>query len=190
MHSRLLAIPLLVLLAACPGDKKVVRRADTTQSTAAASLDTTAMSDTARGDLSSVQTSLPPAEPDTFKRRTLASASEGRRSSGTREAAPSIPAAPGPLMEAVQREQSFSRFCYQEFGQKSDPSLAGNVAMVVTVGDEGITDARVEDSNWSSRNAGSAVNRCLNERAKLAWKLPPGSVHPGRYVVQLAFRGS
>lgn len=189
MHSRLPAIPLLVLLAACPGDKKVVRRADTTLSTAAASIDTTTVSDTAGGDLSSVQTSLPPAEPDTFKRRTLASASEGRRSSA-RASAPAIPAAPGPLMEAVQREQSFSRFCYQEFGQKSDPTLDGNVAMVVTVGDEGITDARVEDSNWSSRNAGNAVNRCLNERAKLAWKLPPGSVNPGKYVVQLAFRGS
>jgi hypothetical protein len=93
-------------------------------------------------------------------------------------------------MEAVQREQSFTRFCYTEFGQKSDPTLRGNVAMVVSVGASGITGARVGDSNWSGQNAGRAVNSCLNDKAKMAWKLSPGTVKPGSYVVQLSFSGA
>jgi hypothetical protein len=92
-------------------------------------------------------------------------------------------------MDAVQREQAFSRFCYQEFGQKSDPSLAGGVAMVVTVTRAGIDDARVANDSWSSP-AGSAVNKCLNDKAHLAWKLEAGAVKPGKYVVPLSFRGS
>jgi hypothetical protein len=189
MRSRLLALPLLAVLAACPGDKKVARR-DTMTQTQAAALDTAPP-----GDLSNVPTNIPAAEPDTYKVRKGPSTemlAAARRAAERRAAAGggSYAEAPSPLMQAVEREQSFPRFCYQEFGQKSDPSLAGNVAMVVTVGNSGITDARVGDSNWSSRNAGSAVNRCLNEKARLAWKLSPGEVRPGRYVVQLNFRGS
>jgi hypothetical protein len=100
-----------------------------------------------------------------------------------------IPPAPPALLDAVQREQSFSKFCYQEFGQKADPSLAGGVAMVVTVESSGITDAHVRADSWTSK-AGKAVNTCLNEKAPLAWKPEPGSVKPGRYIVQLAFRPS
>jgi hypothetical protein len=92
-------------------------------------------------------------------------------------------------VEAVEREQSFSRFCYQEYGQKADPGLEGGVAMIVTVGSGGITDARVSDDTWSS-TAGRAVNECLDQKAAGAWKPTPGAVHPGKYVVQLSFRPS
>ena len=92
-------------------------------------------------------------------------------------------------METVQREVSFQRFCYQEFGQKADPTLAGNVAMIVTVGSGGISGTEVGNSRWTS-GTGKAVNQCLSQKAKQAWKLEPGSVKPGRYVVQLSFRGT
>lgn len=173
---RLLILPMALLLAACPRDKAPA--ADT-----ALTVDTTTADSAV--DLSTLETSLPPAAPDTFTRRRpqdnpdLANA---QRSAGN------IPSAPAPLMAAVEREQSFSKFCYQEFGQKSDPSLRGGVAMVVTVGAGGITNAAVGNSNWTS-GAGSAVNRCLNEKAKQAWKLEPGEVKAGRYVVQLSFSG-
>jgi hypothetical protein len=91
-------------------------------------------------------------------------------------------------MAAVDRERSFSRFCYQEFGQKVDPSLRGGVAMVVSVGSRGITDAKVASDSWSS-NAGTAVNRCLDERAESAWKLAAGIVPAGKYVVRMTFTG-
>ena len=158
---------LLVAALACPGDKKVAPR------------DTTPL-DTSKADLSALPSSLPPPAPDTFQKQKLPTA---RPVGGG-----SIPAAPAPLMDAVQRSQSVTKFCFQEKGQKSDPSLRGNVAMVVTVGASGITAARVGDSNWSSAS-GKAVNQCLNERTPSAWKLAPGSVPNGTYSVQLSFTG-
>jgi hypothetical protein len=83
-----------------------------------------------------------------------------------------------------------TKFCFTEFGQKSDPTLRGNVAMVVTVSANGISNATVGDARWSGQTAGKAVNNCLNQKAKLAWKLAPGAVKPGKYVVQLSFSGA
>ena len=179
--KRVIFLPLLVAtLAACPRDKREQ------SGTTADSIPVAAALDTTPADLSGVQTSLPPAAPDTFKRRTP---QRGARTTAGAVGAPRIPPAPEPLMAAVRREQAFSRFCYQEFGQKSDPTLAGGVAMVVTVGSNGVTSAQVENDSWSSR-AGNEVNRCLNEKAASAWKLAPGIVESGKYVVQLSFRGS
>lgn len=161
------AIPLLVAVIACPGDKK--------QAAAPALPDTTA------ADLESLTVAIPPAVVDTF--------TPPRPKGPARPRRVEIPDAPPALVEAVRREQAFSKFCYEEFGQKHDPALAGGVAMIVTVDATGISDARVEDDSWSSP-AGKAVNSCLNDRAKQAWRLASGTVRPGRYVVQLSFRPS
>lgn len=157
----------------CPGERR--DKGDSTR--VAIPVDTTPV------DLSKVETSLPPALPDTFKGPARRVA---RRSSGDVE--PPIPPAPPALMEAVSRERTFSRFCYQEFGQKVDPQLTGGVAVVVTVGTSGITSANVANDSWTS-NAGAAVNRCLNERAATAWKLAPDAVPAGKYVVRMTFTG-
>ena len=165
-----------MLTLGCPGERRD-RAADSAR--AAVPVDTTPM------DLSKVQTSLPPTLPDTFKgpdRRVA------RRSAGDVVREPPIPPAPPALMDAVSRERTFSRFCYQEFGQKVDPSLTGGVALVVTVGQNGITGATVANDSWSS-NAGSGVNRCLNERAGSAWKLAAGAVPAGKYIVRMTFTG-
>lgn len=163
---------LAALALGCPGEKR--KGADSAR--AAIPVDTTPT------DLSKVETSLPPAAPDTFKGRSA------RRSAGDVVREPPIPPAPPALMGAVDREQSFSRFCYQEFGQKVDPTLKGGVAVVVSVGSGGVTGARVASDSWSS-NAGSGVNRCLNQKAGSAWKLTPGEVKPGKYVVRMTFTG-
>jgi|SRR5688500_12842530 hypothetical protein len=173
---KLFVLPLLVLVAACPRDKE--ERTEIP-------VDSTIVADTVP-DLSELSANIPEAAPDTFTPRRPPPV----RGSAGGSVAPSIPAAPEALMTAVEREQAFSRFCYQELGLKSDPTLSGNVAMIVTIGSGGITDARVGDANWTSRAAGNAVNGCLNEKASSAWKLAPGAVSPGRYVVQLSFRGS
>ena len=135
--------------------------------------------DTAPTDLSKVATSLPPAAPDTFK----------GPAHTARKLPPPIPPAPAALVAAVDRERSFSRFCYQEFGQKVDPSLKGGVAMVVSVGSGGITGAKVASDSWSSKSAGSGVNQCLDQKAATAWKLAPGAVKSGKYVVRMTFTG-
>lgn len=163
--KRTVLFSLLVATLACPGEKKAAPR------------DTTPL-DTMPTDLSGVTTNLPEAAPDTFVRQKLPTQAAGR----------STPPAPPALMEAVQRSQSVTKFCFQEKGQKSDPSLRGNVAMAVTVGAGGITAAKVADSNWSS-NSGREVNKCLNERTLQAWKLSPGAVPNGTYSVQLSFTG-
>lgn len=156
--------PLVMLLAACPSDKKAARPP--------------VVQDTTPMNLDSLQTAIPPAAPDTFT----------PPPKPARRAAP-LPAAPAELVQVVEREQSVSRFCYQEFGQKRDPSLAGGVAMLVAVNEEGINEAKVQDDTWSSA-AGKAVNACLNERAARAWKPAAGKIKPGRYIVQLTFRPS
>ncbi|GAC1515112.1 MAG: hypothetical protein NVS1B4_04560 [Gemmatimonadaceae bacterium] len=173
MYRRLaLSVMMTFALAACPGEKRPVasRPADTLVTVA-----------TPPGDLSGVAAAVPAASPDTFKARRLPAGGDVARD---------YPPPPTELMEAIQREQGVSRFCYQEFGQKSDPSLTGGVAVQVTVGASGITDARITHQSWSSASAGRAVDHCLTERAVRAWKLAPGVVAPGKYVVPLAFKGS
>jgi hypothetical protein len=136
--------------------------------------------DTTHEDLSNVRTALPPAAADTFtppKPRLDV-------------VQPNYPPAPPALMESVQREQAFSRFCYEEFGQKIDPSLHGGVAVVVTIEDNAVQDAKVANSRWSAKVAGEQVNQCLNDKARLAWKLGDATVKPGKYLVQLSFRGA
>ena len=179
--ASLLSLGVLVL-AACPKDKKDGEGVPVDSSALAAPVDTTPT------DLSTLTTNIPAAAPDTFKRKTAADlARESGASTGGSTAR--IPDAPAALLETVQREVSFQRFCYQEFGQKADPTLAGNVAMIVTVSSSGVSGAEVGNSRWTS-NTGRAVNTCLSQKAKQAWKLEPGAVKPGRYVVQLSFRGT
>ena len=93
-------------------------------------------------------------------------------------------------MDAAEREQGISRFCYQEFGQKIDPKLIGAVALVVTVERNTIVNVRVGADDWSS-SAGRAVDRCLTQKVPQAWKLlPDAQIADGKYVVQLQFRPS
>ena len=170
-RSVALLVPLFAFALGCPKDRKADRQ------------DTAIPIDTMPADLSKLETALPPAAPDTFR---------PKRPSGPTTTASggsvSVPSAPAALMDAVNREQAFTRFCYQEKGQKADPTLRGNVAMIVTIGSSGVTGARVGDSNWTSA-AGRAVNQCLNERAGQAWRITPGAVSPGSYAVQLSFTG-
>ena len=175
--AAIMIVPIMLLFAACPKDKTAKRDS--------MPIDTTHLDTTKTTDLSSIQSNIPKAEPDTFKQRKLPTVSNSNDGGSSM----SVPAAPAALTEAVQREQSMTKFCYTEYGQKSDPTLRGNVAMVVTVGGEGITNATVGDARWSG-SAGKAVNNCLNQKAKLAWKLAPGAVKSGKYVVQLSFSGA
>jgi len=135
--------------------------------------------DTTPTDLSKVQSAIPKAAPDTFT-----------RPKPQTDALPvDYPPAPPALLATVQREQAFSRFCYEEFGQKADPSLRGGVAVLVTIADNSVEDAKVANSRWSAKAPGEQVNQCLNEKARLAWKLGDASIKSGKYVVQLSFRG-
>ena len=135
--------------------------------------------DTGTADLSKLSANLPPPSSDTFT--PIAT---------TRLKVESIPDAPPDLMDAAEREEGISRFCYQEYGQKVDPKLVGAVALVVTVQANAIQSARVGAEQWSS-SVGEAVDNCLVQKVPQAWKLLPGARVPaGRYVIQLRFRPS
>jgi hypothetical protein len=167
MNRLLLAASLVLALAACPkDDDREVQAADTIAR------------DTTPANLSEVTTALPPPAPDTFT----------PPKPQPREVVTRYATAPAALMEAVERERAFSNFCYREFGLKSDPRLYGGVAMLVTVGRNGVTAARVADDTWSS-SSGKAVNECLNQRAAEAWKISSGEVPAGTYQVDLRFTG-
>ena len=132
---------------------------------------------TETADLSKLKANVPAALPDTF----TPIAPLGRRITN-------IPDAPQSLMEAAEREEGISRFCYQEYGQKVDAKLVGAVALVVTIEGNAVRAARVGSDDWSSA-AGRGVNACLAQKAPQAWKILPGArVADGRYVVQLRFR--
>ena len=182
---RLALLPFLAVALACPGDKKKDTAQVPVDSLKPDTTKTVASVDTTSSDLSKIKTNLPTAAPDTFRQQKLTPVRGGVGT--TRNT--SFADAPTPLVDAVEREQSATRFCYTEFGQKADPTLRGNVAMVVTIGNSGVTDAAVGDSKWSG-SAGRAVNRCLDQKAKQAWNVAPGAVKPGRYVVQLSFSGT
>jgi hypothetical protein len=167
MNRLLLTAPLALALVACPKDDD--RDAQVVD---------TIPRDTTRTDLSQVTPALPPPAADTFT----------RPKPQPREVVTRYAVAPPVLMDAVERERAFSNFCYREFGLKSDPRLYGGVAMLVTVGRNGVTAARVADDTWSS-SSGKAVNDCLNERAAEAWKISAGEVRPGTYQVDLRFTG-
>ncbi len=171
--KRPLLLPFAVVLMACPGDKKPQK---------AAALPVPVDTAAPATNLSAVKSNLPAAAPDTFKPRKLAHTS---RSAGSVD----LPDAPPPLTEVVQREQSVSQFCFIEFGKKTDPALRGTVDVAVSVASAGVSDIRIASSSWSG-NAGAAVDNCLTQRAKRAWKLAPGSVKPGKYAVRLSFSGS
>jgi len=183
---RLALLPFLAVALACPGDKKKDTARIPLDTVKPDSTKTLATADTTSTDLSKIKTNLPKAAPDTFHQQKLTPVRGGGVGSNRNT---SFADAPTPLVDAVEREQSATRFCYTEFGQKADPSLRGNVAMVVTIGNSGVTDAEVGDSKWSG-SAGRAVNRCLDQKAKAAWNVAPGAVKPGRYVVQLSFSGT
>jgi hypothetical protein len=168
------AIALLSAAAGCGGDKKLPPVSTVAVAPVPPAVDTTPT------DLSKLHTALPPAAADTFT-----------RPKPPRYDAPALdyPPAPAALMQSVEREQAFSRFCFEEFGQKADPTLRGGVAVLVTIDGNTVQDAKVANSRWSDKTPGEQVNQCLNEKASLAWKLGNATIKTGKYVVQLSFRG-
>lgn len=161
----------LVLVSACGGES-----APPPATSQAAKAIVEAPAPSAPVDLSKLSSNIPRASTDTFTMRRLE--------------VEKIPDAPAALMDAAEREQGISRFCYQEYGQKVDPKLIGAVALVVTIKGNAIADVKIGADDWSSA-AGRAVVRCLTQKAPQAWKLlPDARIADGRYVVQLQFRPS
>src|SRR5256885_13531914 len=116
--KRLALLPFLAIALACPGEKKKDVAQIPVDTMKPDSTKMVASTDTTPGDLSTVRTNLPKAAPDTFHQQRLRPTGAGVGNAGRS----SFADAPTPLVDAVQREQSATRFCFTEFGQKADPT--------------------------------------------------------------------
>lgn len=86
----------------------------------------------------------------------------------------------------VRGRQSQLQFCYQEFGLKVNPQLAGTVGVAVTLTGAGkVTGVEITRRTWSG--AGSAeAERCIRERI-MGWSFPPSDQGGGTYSFSFVF---
>jgi hypothetical protein len=86
----------------------------------------------------------------------------------------------------VRGRQSQLQFCYQEFGLKVNPQLAGTVGVAVTLTGAGkVTGVDITRRTWSG--AGSAeAERCIRERV-MGWSFPPSDQGGGTYSFSFVF---
>jgi len=92
----------------------------------------------------------------------------------------------GQLGTAVRDHQSQLQFCYQEYGLKVNPSLAGSVTLSLTLtGGGSVSDATVTGRTWSGPGA-DASESCIVQRAR-AWHFPSSPAGGGTYEFTFNF---
>ena len=86
----------------------------------------------------------------------------------------------------VRGRQSQLQFCYQEYGLKVNPQLAGTVGVAVTLTGTGkVTGMDITRRSWSGPGAAEA-ERCIRERV-LGWTFPPSDQGGGTYSFSFVF---
>jgi hypothetical protein len=113
----------------------------------------------------------------------------GMTRAAVRVEAPRVVAAPdlggpgrdvGDLGNFVRSRESQLRFCYQEYGLKVNPSLAGKVNVSITLtGSGNVTNAAITGRTWGGAGA-SESERCIQSRIR-SWKFPASDRGGGTY---------
>jgi len=86
----------------------------------------------------------------------------------------------------VRGRQSQLQFCYQEFGLKVNPQLAGTVGVAVVLTGAGkVTGADITRRTWSGPGSAEA-ERCIRERV-MGWSFPPSDQGGGTYSFSFVF---
>src|SRR5919109_1119394 len=86
----------------------------------------------------------------------------------------------GDLGNFVRSRESQLRFCYQEYGLKVNPSLAGKVNVAITLtGSGNVTGVDVSGRTWGGEGA-SEVEQCIRQRIR-AWRFPASDRGGGTY---------
>lgn len=86
----------------------------------------------------------------------------------------------------VRGRQSQLQFCYEEYGLKRDPTLAGTVAVAVTLTAAGtVTGVEVTSRTWAGAGA-SAAEACILERIR-GWTFPASDRGGGTYSFSFVF---
>jgi hypothetical protein len=86
----------------------------------------------------------------------------------------------------VRSRESQIRFCYNEYGLKLNPSLAGSVTAAVSLtAAGGVTGVNVTNRTWSGAGAADA-ERCIADKMR-SWHFPPSDAGAGTYSFSFSF---
>ena len=86
----------------------------------------------------------------------------------------------------VRGHEAQLRFCYNEYGLKENPSLAGSVTASVTLTPTGgVTAATVTNRTWSGAGA-AETERCITDKIR-TWHFPPSEAGDGTFSFSFSF---
>jgi len=86
----------------------------------------------------------------------------------------------------VRGRESQLRFCYNEYGLKVNPSLAGSVTTSISLSPAGsVAGVDITNRTWSGAGA-SETERCIAEKIR-GWRFPPSEAGGGTYAFSFSF---
>jgi len=86
----------------------------------------------------------------------------------------------------VRGRESQLRFCYNEYGLKVNPSLAGSVSAAVTLTQGGgVSGVNMTNRTWSGAGA-SETEQCLAQKIR-GWRFPASDAGGGTYSFSFSF---
>ena len=86
----------------------------------------------------------------------------------------------------VRSRESQLRFCYNEYGLKVNPALAGSVTAAVTLTPGGgVSGVNVTNRTWGGAGAGE-TERCIADKIR-AWRFPSSDAGGGTYSFSFSF---
>ena len=92
----------------------------------------------------------------------------------------------GELGLFVRSRESQLRYCYQEFGLKTNPSLAGTVTVAITLTASGdVTGVSIPSRTWSGPGASEAES-CIRSKIN-SWRFPSSEAGGGTYSFPFNF---
>jgi hypothetical protein len=92
----------------------------------------------------------------------------------------------GELGTFVRGRESQLRFCYNEYGLKVNPSLAGSVTASITLTPAGgVTGVNVTNRTWGGAGA-SETERCIADKIR-GWRFPASDAGGGTYSFSFSF---
>ena len=92
----------------------------------------------------------------------------------------------GELGTFVRSRESQLRFCYNEYGLKVNPSLAGSVSAAISLTPGGaVTGVNITNRTWSGAGA-SEAEQCIAQKIR-SWRFPSSEAGGGTYSFSFSF---
>jgi len=92
----------------------------------------------------------------------------------------------GELGQFVRSRESQLRFCYQEYGLKANPSLAGTVTVAISLtGGGDVTGVNVTNRTWGGPGSSEAES-CIRNKIE-SWRFPASDAGGGTYSFPFNF---